>query len=212
MPLVRAEFTDEGLRALLTGDADPKHTLRQKAATDADAAKNAHRGGNWSAFLPNSHTYFVETNAAERRYTMVLGWNHAALIQRTGGVYRPVKVYRWKDEGFTFGSIADLPMLVDDGADVVWGGQRWRGATPPVVALERLITYGVSSCSFSVLSSTPDAEYIAVSHLSGEPMIPVADMMPEGVAGTWLLASVLPQERELAKFENNPRLTAGRLL
>lgn len=179
---------------------------------------------NNPTFVATQATYFVETDETNHRYTAVLGWNHAILLKVDGNnVYRP---YRLLAHGSppsyaAFNDIADLnngklkPLAsVNPNANAVrLCGQDWTLMKPPDIVLERIITYGVSSCSFAVLAHRPAWDWVAVSHMSGGPPIPVAVMMEKArVRGMFkFFASSFPQRNELSKFTSSTSLSRGEI-
>ncbi|WPB73831.1 hypothetical protein KYC5002_32935 [Archangium violaceum] len=201
------EFTDVRISSYLKSGAPGVTKARQKAVTLVGQMMPRPL-----TFTATQDTYFVETDTVGKRHTCVLGWDHAILLKKTVAGYVPEMLVCYGDntgKGAYGVAPGFEPLTRLDAVDI--GGKRWTRRTPPPnLKLERLVTYGVSSCSFAVMF-TKDLSYIAVSHMSGGPPIPVREVLKFAVGETkkYLLASVFPQEDELQKFTQAPSLTQG---
>jgi hypothetical protein len=195
----------------LKANAPSTNVNRQGPATAGDSKK---RSVGKSSFDNDRDSYFVKTkivtvdNKQVQLHALVLGWNHAAVLLRTPEGYVVHRLYCYAGNGGghkAFGVVDELKLLPQSG-DTLVDKKRgpWNIMKPPPLILERLVTYGVSSCSVAVLYSLPDAEVITISHMSGVPPIPVGLMMEPFVDGDdelQLVVSHLPQSAELMKFD-----------
>ncbi|PRQ09071.1 hypothetical protein [Enhygromyxa salina] len=197
----------------LEPNAPPVNKLRQAPATAGDKKKIS---VGKSSFDNDRDSYFVPTRkirAGHRTiqlHALVLGWNHAALMLDTPDGYVVHRIYCYATEGEghkAFGLVDELVKLPSAGDPIVDDTRgTWRVVKPPALVLERLVTYGVSSCSFAALYSVPKPDIIAVSHMSGKPPIPVGLMMEpflDEEDKLQLVVSHLPQSNELMKFDQD---------
>ena len=165
-------------------------------------------------FEPTTTTYFVRTDTDNNRYTAVLGWDHAMLLEKTDTGYRPRRVYSTGNKAayndIAILAVGKLTALLPHAVAVARLCETdWEVLLPPDIVLERIITYGVSSCSFAVQARLPDWNWIAISHMSGIPPVPVAEIMKDAnvPAGNYkFFASAFPQVNELKKFRDSRSL------
>ncbi|WP_224367485.1 RCC1-like domain-containing protein [Hyalangium versicolor] len=181
-------------------------------ATTPDRQKAADAVRKIVKVAATQDTYFVKTNAEKNLYTCVLGWNHAIVLTKAGDHYVPGLVFCFGNNSGqkAYGAAPDLPLLERVDVDGLGGKHTWTLRTAPPLPLERLVTYGVSSCSFSVMYAE-DLSLIGVSHLSGEPPIPLDGIFKlvhddEVEPTKHFFASVLPQENEFQKFTRDRSL------
>lgn len=215
-PVMR-EWADTALQKLrFTKQNATAVNVKRQAPAKAGADKK--RLLAQSAFDPDRDTYMVAAGSAVDRVSVVLGWDHAVLLKKVGLHYVLEKVYVHGPVGSghkAFGKLSDLQALPSADPALLHLPNRtcrnhsrgescpWSAYQPPNHKVDRIVTYGVSSCSFSVLY-TADLKWIAISHMSGAPPIPVGFIMTSAVAapGTMhLIASILPQSLELMKFD-----------
>lgn len=217
------EWAHGSLARYLTDNAPSTNAELQKASKEAKKAKNA-------TFNANQDSYYIRLNKDEERYSFVIGWDHVVVLHRAEGGYvvecvmgylgqhntpskksEPVHPAYGDISGVLNTTNAPTRLTVDVTPeerlpdDSVW--KVYLGLSGKI--LERVVTYGVSSCSFSLMF-TADLEWIVISHISVAP-IPVGHLMAVLAAGkeTHFLASTFPQEDECLRFAGNDSLEAA---
>lgn len=146
---------------------------------------------DFAPFPSNKLNYSV-VDYSKKSDAMILGWNHAALIEyRTRGQGGPgyylSRIYNFAPNPYHVYYVAPNGSLVSRWLDPSNGsvtkrhaGKDWyvinmdeeKGGAP---FIKKLVTFGVSSCSFSVLWPD-DFRFLAVSHLSGKPPVPLVSI------------------------------------
>lgn len=153
---------------------------------------------------PSFDSYFVETTEGNtKRKTFALGWDHAVLIERLGDTYCVRSVWCHGQKRFR-GKLEQVPSPLPQAKQLQIGNFQWTYYVfDNPIPIDEVITFGVTSCSFTVTFSATTYRWVCISHINGSPSIPNLAIMNRYSRGDRIrgVASVWPCKTEMDKFD-----------
>lgn len=143
--------------------------------------------------------------------TFMLGWNHAMIVEEVEGTHLVREIYASGDSSTT----ADVSVFDLRGAErrqlegpeiVKVDGEDWRkyDVSELNLAIGKLVTFGITSCSFACLW-TDDRKLFLVSHVAFAPPIPLFTMFKNYEAAI-SKESAVPRHEEAVLVMRKPHL------